>query len=466
MLAPWIEERELPGFSELLENGVYAPLLSTVPPVTAPAWKSLYSGKNPGQLGLYWWLQLNKRTGAVVHAGYLAGRSKDFWDYMGENDLEVLIMGTPLTYPPRPVKGILISGGPFTQDVGYTYPHELESELKEHFNFRVHPPHWPDVSLRGESGVRVIEELTENHLRTFDTLFYERTPSVGFLVLYHMVALGHFYFNGDETLRVWQRVDRYVRKWLEAGETVMVVSDHGLRRIEKEADLLTLCIQKGWTTVKSRGWRRYIKELVESLSQVPRASMVLPRLTTAVDIANSRLVPFTHGVVFVLDAAELIDELCSVLEEELADCVEKVCKGRELYSGPYVDDAPDLIVMPEKKVRLISSGAGGIVRSVRDVKADNAQTGFLIAAGEYFKKGVCEAFSIVDVAPTILHLMGCAVPSELDGKVLRDIFRPDSVTYMREVKISSETTERNVAYSVNVDEEKVIERLRDLGYLE
>src|SRR6056297_2251996 len=43
----------LPNISNLIKNGSHSPLKSTIPPITVPAWMSMLTGKDPGELGLY-----------------------------------------------------------------------------------------------------------------------------------------------------------------------------------------------------------------------------------------------------------------------------------------------------------------------------------------------------------------------------------------------------------------------------
>lgn len=54
--------------------------------------------------------------------------------------------------------------------------------------------------------------------------------------------------------------------------------------------------------------------------------------------------------------------------------------------------------------------------------------GVLIAQGKAFKndteiKGAC----LIDMAPTLLHLMGQPVPDDMDGRVLVDLFKPEFI---------------------------------------
>ena len=44
---------DLPTLDRLMREGIYGRLQSTVPPITVPAWTSMLSSKDPGQLGFY-----------------------------------------------------------------------------------------------------------------------------------------------------------------------------------------------------------------------------------------------------------------------------------------------------------------------------------------------------------------------------------------------------------------------------
>jgi len=57
LIEPWAEEGKLPTFKMLMENGTWGELESCIPFVTYPAWKCYSTGKNPGRLGVYWFLK-------------------------------------------------------------------------------------------------------------------------------------------------------------------------------------------------------------------------------------------------------------------------------------------------------------------------------------------------------------------------------------------------------------------------
>jgi predicted AlkP superfamily phosphohydrolase/phosphomutase len=122
---------QLPNLRRLMENGIYGELTSCIPAITVPAWSSMFSGKDPGVLGLYGFRnranysydKMSIATGAAV-------KEKRVWDYLSQAEKQVIVVGVPQTYPARPVNGYLISGflTPSVQKQ-YTYPNELRYEI-------------------------------------------------------------------------------------------------------------------------------------------------------------------------------------------------------------------------------------------------------------------------------------------------------------------------------------------------
>jgi arylsulfatase A-like enzyme len=97
--------------------------------------------------------------------------------------------------------------------------------------------------------------------------------------------------------------------------------------------------------------------------------------------------------------------------------------------------------------------------------------GILAIRGNAFRAGHhLENASIVDVVPTILHLLGLAVPADLDGRVLEEAFT-ETFRRSRPVRRDGDPDEfaangRAVETYSAEESEKVAERLRGLGYSE
>jgi hypothetical protein len=74
---------------------------------------------------------------------------------------------------------------------------------------------------------------------------------------------------------------------------------------------------------------------------------------------------------------------------------------------------------------------------------------------------------IEDVAPTILHLLGLAVPSAMDGRVLSEAFTPE-LRDARPVAVSDGAYASGGVgeWDSESEEEEIMERLRGIGYVE
>ena len=112
---------------------------------------------------------------------------------------------------------------------------------------------------------------------------------------------------------------------------------------------------------------------------------------------------------------------------------ENVYKREDLYWGPHVERAPDLIVNPtpdDDDPRKNYAVAHNVpTKDMSFLDPSNLRTGNHTLDGIFiaFGDGVCrdveiDRVSIMDLAPTVLYTMGLPVPEDMDGKILRDIF--------------------------------------------
>jgi predicted AlkP superfamily phosphohydrolase/phosphomutase len=127
-LDPVLIERwkpDLPNFAKIVDEGYFAPLESTTPPDSIPAWVTIYTGLQPWQHGIVDSVDyLDIKKGAeAVDVGTIRGRS--FWDRAGEAGKRVCIVNPLLAYPVWPVNGIMVNGPVFITGEAQTYPEEI-----------------------------------------------------------------------------------------------------------------------------------------------------------------------------------------------------------------------------------------------------------------------------------------------------------------------------------------------------
>ncbi|MDH3687404.1 MAG: alkaline phosphatase family protein [Myxococcales bacterium] len=110
VIDPLVRAGRLPHLAAWLKEGSGAPLPSTVPAMTFPSWSSFLTGLEPGSHGMFDFTQKVageyrlRFTNATDRAGVtLPGR-------VTAAGGEVVCLGVPATWPPEPVRGLLVPG--------------------------------------------------------------------------------------------------------------------------------------------------------------------------------------------------------------------------------------------------------------------------------------------------------------------------------------------------------------------
>jgi len=149
----------------------------------------------------------------------------------------------------------------------------------------------------------------------------------------------------------------------------------------------------------------------------------------------------------------------------------EVYRREDIYDGPYVDLAPDIVYLPAdmsaKALGTMDFSSHRFIENTYGNSGDHRMEGILLAAGDSLRKGSrVEGATIVDLAPTILHLMDCEVPRAMDGRVLTSLFEPDALT-RRPIRFSDRTLVRGPGGRTfsEEDNEEIRRHLRGVGYV-
>jgi predicted AlkP superfamily phosphohydrolase/phosphomutase len=103
----------------------------------------------------------------------------------------------------------------------------------------------------------------------------------------------------------------------------------------------------------------------------------------------------------------------------------------EIYSGPNFAAAPDIVffdsTMTYRAHRLFEFGSRSMIAPDPIYSGSHRMDGVLIAGGPDIASAPNFAGArLIDLPPTILHMLGMPIPSDMDGKVLTGVFRPES----------------------------------------
>ncbi|MCC6019142.1 MAG: alkaline phosphatase family protein [Candidatus Verstraetearchaeota archaeon] len=435
---------DLPNLTFMAENGLYGRLRSCHPPITIPAWMVMVTSINPGRLGLYGFRHRKEHSYTeITLPSSLSVKEKRIWDYIGEAGGKVCLVAIPPTYPPQPVNGWLVSCM-MTPDTKrqYTYPMELKSEIESLVGEYI-----IDVPFRKEERESVLKEIyvmTEKRFKLIKYLLTSKPWNFFMLVEIGLDRIQHAfwkYFDKEHHLyepgNKFENVIRDYYKYLdhEIGEVmklvdddtiIMVVSDHGAKRMKGAFCINEWLIKEGYLKLKEepKGVVELEKAEVDWNKTIAWAwGGYYARIFINVK-GRER-----NGVVDQRDYESIREQLKKEIEDIRGPNDEKwntkAYKPEELY--PVCNgDPPDLLVYFDD---LYWRAAGTIGHNTlylpeNDTGPDDAvhdYDGIFILYDP--RKGMSGKVNITiyDVAPTILKLMGLQVPRSMEGKALEEV---------------------------------------------
>ncbi len=370
LLDPLMKEGRLPCLAELVSQGAKGGLESTIPPVTASAWSSLYTGRSPGRHGVY---DFRRRMGTDsthrpwVTLGSVGGPK--MWDIAATRDKRAGLVNLPLTFPPVPVKGYVIGGMPVppTRDeIGL--PGGLVDEIVRETGGYI-----SDVDLlRGESPdvtdpekcfefVEQVGRAVDSRGKAMQYLMEKYPVDLTACVLVAPDRLSHLFWqvlmpeNDASPLKRWEqelrermfevlgRMDRVVGELagrMNPDDLVVVVSDHGFGRLDGMLKLNRLLRDLGYLKFRAEaegGLRRKIAWMLpEPVRRFLRSALGLERRRKA---AGGERKPF--------DPYSVID-----------------WSGTRAYSGGSVEQGVFINVQGREPWGIV--GMGGEYHKVRD----------------------------------------------------------------------------------------------------
>jgi predicted AlkP superfamily phosphohydrolase/phosphomutase len=497
VIHPLVCEGKLPTFKTLLNQGSSAHMQSSLPYVTFPAWKCYSTGKNPGKLGVFWFARVDFNSKRIVPHNSFDFESRELWDYLTDFGYTCGVINMPTTFPPKKVKGFMISGPPIPEEKGFTYPADLEKILKKKYNYRVNSDPARFI-LQEHPDIEHIEELID--MRIAVTMDFIHDVDFLHTTVFYLDSAQHFYWHEKDVLsHIYQKIDSFLGKIIkEIGDKsyLFLVSDHGFGTQRAIFYLNEWLATKGYL-VKKGNIRTFLPAVLPSRQQMIKGAratgviQVLPKIVPK-PLLNRLLNLFPREGKFTVGTAvedyidwektvalavhsliymnkrigggeysqvqdQLMKELKTLVDPHNNACIQDVLKCSQIYHGDYVDYGPDLAVQLRDDYEVnhaVFHTTPEIWRTVK--KGNHRRTGIFLACGPGIKRSET-ALDIYDVAPTILHICGVPIPEDIDGRVVKEIFADDSELARREI-VSQPMDEKEKI-------KKKIEAMRKMGYI-
>jgi len=332
----------MPKFKEILAQGVLLPMNSSLPEVSSVAWTSFMTGKNPGEHGIFGFMEVDRQSYEYRFPNFLSLKTAPFWETM---DLSAVAFNIPQTYPARPTKGVIVSGFVALDLFNAVYPPRVYDYLKKiDYHLDV------NTALAIKNPEAFFQDLFQTYDKRIEAvrhLFHHEEWQAFIAVVTETDRMHHFFFDSarggehhDIFINFYKKLDDFIYEMFiraqQANALFMTCSDHGFTPIRSEVYVNRLLSEKGFLKLSAGA----------TLSSITSESQAFCLEPSRVYIHLKD--KYARGGVSGSDYEKLrqnLKELFASLTYNGHRAVKEVFFKEEIFSGPYLDEAPDLYVL-------------------------------------------------------------------------------------------------------------------------
>jgi len=532
-IRPMVKAGLLPNTARLMNEGCWGELRSTIHPITPQAWTTFLTGKNAGQHGIYDFTRRRAGTYELEFINASKRQAESVLSIMSRQGKRAGAIAVPFTFPPESIEnGFMLSGldSP-AEDARAVAPAELYTELKEKFEAyyihlgspvgRKNDPEalWADMAREDENRTQISLHLMQTRPCDLFMTVYNNVDRIqhndydleaeAALEAGEMPQSGHL-------VEAYKHADKQLGRILEAlppDTVVLIISDHGAGPIRKVFHLNNWLEREGLLTFRGEG-----RSVSAVRSSRELAKRLLPRwmknfIKTRLGRMQAKIESFVflsridwsrtqayglgmYGNIHINLAGRepqgtvkpgqeyeqlrdrIAEGIMALKDPDTGEpAVERVWRREELYDGPLMEVAPDLLigwkdyayyasVASDSGTDTIFSGHGKIDSSDFTHVGTHRLAGTIVAWGPHIKKGRINDARLLDLAPTMLYLADLPIPEDMNGRVLEGLFDEE---FLKSKPPRYEGTTRAISgeeFAYSDDEAKgVEERLKGLGYI-
>ncbi len=471
VIKEFVKDNKLPCFKKLLEKGYYSKLESSIPPITFPAWKCYSTGCQPNKLGVYSFISFDRLKKEIKYFSSLDFKKKDYWEILNKNDIKTAIINLPGTFPIKEgyknKNNSIISDFLGNEEKIFFFPDKLKKLIKE-VNYKINPLTIQERdSKKDTKWINKYDQLFKTRFELAKKLI-DKVDLLHLTIFYIDKIHHNFIDNKDILLRFWSYLDYLLQDFInflnqkEKDYYLFIISDHGSCGIKKSFNINSFLISHKYLYLNretsKREWQLKIKRILSKLpfyQEIVKLllSKKLRGITKKINkqirsslinqIDFKKTIAFGIGEGFSL--VYLNKELENKEKKELKSKIDNYTdnEGNILCQSYWYQEAygcepdssqdnfyPDLIVVPNKGFHVSENFDKHIFTSkpLNGWKGTHQKNGFFLACGPKIKSNKTESglkkdkISILDLAPTILHLYKIPTPKEMDGRVLKELF--------------------------------------------
>ncbi|MHB8132096.1 MAG: alkaline phosphatase family protein, partial [Mobilitalea sp.] len=481
----------LPHLSKVYNSGVRANFISTHPPLTPPAWTSAFTGVNPGKHNIFDFIYYDGYDAKVVSSTHR--KSKAIWDIMGDYSKKSIVVNVPCSFPPTKINGIMVSGmGTPSVNSNFVYPDQFKKDIIND-GYIIEYGSVREWAIDQQNYFSKIQQMCYYRKELVEKLIKRNDWDLFVTVFTSLDRVQHIFWRTDEnetilaedynvltqTYKIIDEMCSSVLNNLPEGTHIFIVSDHGFGPLKHGVFINNYLREQGFINFTSDNSRSFynlfnqsnLVNVAEKVRQCGLGKLLdLIPLTARSNIFHKTgmgLIDWNRTVAWFgttsghaihinlagrqpngLVAAEDYGKICDEIIEKMyllrdpsngKKVIKKCYKREDIYKGPYLRNAPDILIEPIEGYCLQEGFGNKLIDCAKEGSlqrfGDHLKEGVFMCCGPEIKEGyTAEDIDICDLTPTILHLMDLPLPKSIDGRVVKDIFKPNSGCLSRETR--------------------------------
>ncbi|HRY28451.1 MAG TPA: alkaline phosphatase family protein [Elusimicrobiota bacterium] len=427
---------KMPFVRRLMSRGVYGEMVSCDPPITVPAWAVLATGKEPKELGVYGFRERGENPYSDIRlASSTSIKEPAVWDYLGRRGRPSVVVGVPPAYPPRRIRGPWVSCLLTPSSAPYATPPAVMKQIESWLGARPRL----DAEFRREGRASTLAQIYETSRHKFEmtkrllknhpwdfAMFVDIGPDRMHHAFWKFFDKGHpGYRPGNEFERAIPDYYGFLDRQLEslfgelpADTAVLLASDHGSKRMNGCFCVNEWLLREGYLKLK-----RY----PEKPTPIESCDVDWPR-TRAWGWGGYYARIFINvkgrepaGAVSRRDYEPLRRKLARAFRGLRGPGGEGWKNQVLLSDKSWRGQPPDLLVYLDDLGHRSAGtlGHNGLYLRENDTGPDDAvhaRNGFFWLGGTDVPLRGRRKIRIIDIAPTVLKLLGHPLPRTLRGK--------------------------------------------------
>ena len=350
------EKDVMPNTRAVIENGVFRQMESSIPGISSVAWSSIITGTNPGQHGIFGFTDVPDGTYRLSFPNFSDLKTLPFWNHEGNG--RAVVINVPFTYPAASLDGVLIAGFVALDLKRATYPASLIPKLNE-MDYRIDV----DSSKAHQSldlFLKDLDRTLQARIAAYRYLWDRENWQTFMLVFTGTDRLAHFFWKAyqDESnkyhsafLEHLHQIDNVIGEIagrMNTGDPLLILSDHGFELSEYDVQINFFLSQEGFL--------RFRESPPQSLADIENGTKAFALDPARIYVNLEGKYP--RGSVKPEDREAIISELetrLNSLEVDGRKVIKRICQKEQIYEGPHLDHAPDLVLLENKGFDLKSS---------------------------------------------------------------------------------------------------------------